>query len=152
MADAIQFDWDDAKVLEALSRYPDVAERHLDPVARLTSETIVRQAQTRLQRQLGPNATGATVAGIHFVKIDGGYQVNASHSPNVVAWHTRRRSGRSHTQLVTQNNLPLWLDRGTRNMASRPFWDITLRLEEAGHERRIQQALASAADEVGLGD
>jgi hypothetical protein len=48
-------------------------------------------------------------------------------------------------------NLDIWLEFGTRHMEARPFLHASAQLEEGPHERRIQQAINDAIQEVGLG-
>lgn len=131
-----------APLTQAITKMPDILRELVMEASRITAENIVREAKGRLARQLGPGATGATVAGIEAkVAYDGnGYVVLADRDPFP--------------------QLPLWIERGTkpgkrRNFARtipRPFFYPSIELEAGSHERRILQAMRDAAQASGLGE
>lgn len=141
MADAITMTLDTTALEQAITAMPAVLQTHVLTACRETAERVVREAKARLQRQLGPFATGETVANISVIPAyDGNGYVVLSDNPRMP-------------------NLPLWLEKGTRagkrrNMATiraRPFFYASLALEAGGHERRILDAMQESAEAVGLG-
>lgn len=132
MAELFGVEVDVADVLKAFDQAGPVMERHLKGAAKVTADHIAREAQARLQRQLGPGATGKTVAGIRVVEDERGYLVIAQRNPFP--------------------NLPLWLDKGTVRMSARPFFDSSAQLEQGPHLRRLHEAAQAAIAEVGLGE
>lgn len=151
MADGLTIDPDVTALLAALDAFPEaMLARHLKPAARVTAVNVEREAKARVARR-----TGATAEGIHIEEAhDGsGYVVLPDFGPDVTfSWHTMKRSGRSHTQRVTRNNLPAWLEFGTRHMRERPFFFAAARLEEGAHDRRMRQAVVDAIADTGLGE
>lgn len=143
MADGVIVEVDADALLAAIARLGPAAEAAVDAAAEETAHAIVREAQGRLQRQLGPEATGATVAGIHIERADrGGFIVGASREPFP--------------------NLPLWLEKGTKkgtrnghsggNMKARPFFYESAELEEKPHLHRVAEAIQREIDAQGLGE
>jgi hypothetical protein len=92
------------------------------------------KARGRLKRQLGPDATGATEAGIVVEEMPSGRGY-------VVV------SRRAEDPMV-----PIYLEKGTRRQKPRTFLDTSARLEEAPHERRIEDATNDAIAGAGLGE
>jgi hypothetical protein len=128
-------------------------DKELFEESRVTANNIDRESSARLQRQLGPGSTGKTVAGIHVVPLGSvGHAVVSERNPFP--------------------NLPLWLDKGTHSggtrekshraggvrtggsvhMAARPYFDVSVKLEEAAHLRRVDEAVQRAINAKGLGD
>lgn len=115
----------------------EVRARTLE-ACRVTAEAIDRTATARLERQLGPGATGETARGIESrLSYDGeGYVVLVDNS--------------------RQPNLPLWLEKGTRAARhhaatrARPFFYVAVELEAPGHQRRLVAAGEAARDAAGL--
>lgn len=142
MPNLLSIDVDIAPLTAALRALPEAVRVETADACRITAEHIAREARARLQRQLGPGATGQTVAGIIAEPAyDGnGYVVMADRDPFP--------------------NLPLWLEKGTRpgkrrNFARtppRPFFYASIELEAGAHERRIVEAMQDAGGDVGLGD
>ena len=96
--------------------------------AEVTAAAIVREAQGRVARR-----TGALASGIHYEESrDGtGYVVLAI------------RAGRP--------NVGFWLEFGTRYMTKRPFMYASAALEQPGHQRRMQDAVAESIAITGFG-
>lgn len=126
------------RALDALDRLLEV---RLNEACRVTAQNVAREAQGRLARQLGPDATGETVRGIV-----------AQPAKDGRGWVVLSDNAR-------MPNLPLWLEKGTqpgkrKNYARtqpRPFFYTSLELEAPSHERRVTDAMRDSADESGLG-
>ncbi len=123
---------DIAPLLASLAALGNQIDRELKAASGVTADAIVREAQGRLQRQLGPDATGLTVAGIVKEETTNGYFVRSTRNPFPM--------------------LPRWLEKGTDHMRARPFFDASVRLEEGGHFRRIEEAVTNAIESRGLGE
>lgn len=132
---------DSAAVDAAFTALPALLKAHCDDACRITAQAIVTEAKARLQRQIGPQSTGQTVAGI---------EAKPAYDGN--GWVVLADNER-------MPNLPLWLERGTspgkrRNYARtapRPFFYASIALEAVAHERRILDAMQASASDVGLG-
>jgi hypothetical protein len=142
MPSLMTIDVDTTAVVRAFNALSAVVQAHVNEASATTAQAIVREARGRLQRQLGSNATGQTVAGI---VAQPAYDGNG--------WVVLSDNAR-------MPNLPLWLDKGTRvgnrhNYArtpARPFFYVSIELEIGAHEQRLAEAMRAAADETGLGD
>lgn len=162
MADGLVIEMNTASVIQALMRLGDVAEPYVNAAAKETAFAIVREAKARLRRQLGPNATGELEAHIVAFPADNGsgWVVAVDLPPaQSISLHRSSKTGRTHTQKVTVNMLPLWVEKGTKRgdphshtQAARPYFYVSAMLEEGTHFRRIVEALTRAAADVGLGD
>lgn len=141
MADGFTIDVDTAGVVAALLTLGDAAQPYINAAAKASADELVAEAQARLERKLGPNATGETVAGI---------QAFPAHDGN-------------GTIVISSNarmpNLPLWLEKGTKRHKAGGHTSPALayfysaeQLEQAPHLRRIQEALRQAIADRGLGD
>ena len=133
MSDSITAEWDTAGVIAAFDRFGAVLEPYLKEAAKDTATAIQREAQARLQRQLGPGATGKTVANIQIqeARVGVGYVVLSTREP--------------------MPNVPIWLERGTSRQRPRPYFNSAALLEEGAHRRRIEQAVQQALNDTGLG-
>lgn len=135
---------EDEGVMAALARLGDVAQPYVNAASAETARAIVVEAKARLSRQLGPEATGRTVAAIQSRPA---YDNNGS----VVV-----------VEREPMPNLPLWLEKGTKygtrkgnaggNMRARPYFYSSIALEVGAHERRIADAVQQAIEAEGLGD
>lgn len=141
MSDGITVDVETDALIAAINRVGNVrAEAAVDRASLATSNAIVREARGRLSRQLGPNATGTTAAGIQIERADrGGYIVG---------------SGRD--QFPT---LPLWIEKGTQKgrkgshtQAPRPYFYDSAELEEQPHRERVATELQVEINAEGLGE
>lgn len=134
----ITIDMDSTALLRDIAALPERMRVRFMRASQTTAQALEREMKARLQRQLSPSATGATVASItHRVAYDGnGYVVLTERNP--------------------YPNLPLWLEKGTspgkrRNFARtqrRPFFYASIELEAPGHERRIRDAWNDLASEL----
>jgi hypothetical protein len=149
VADFIGFELDAEDVSRALAGFPDVAQRHLSAVARRTAERIAAEAKRRLSRQLGPNATGRTEAGI-------GVYADEQSNPLVFQVVSVRplQGDEEHSKFA----VPRFIEAGTKkrkkgshDSPERPFFAVSAELEQAAYLRAIGDALNDAANESGLG-
>lgn len=139
-SDAFIVEMDTAAVLAALDRLGADAAIVVKRASGETANAIVREAFARLERQLGPEATGKTARGIQMKddRDGGGYIVQSARDPFPM--------------------LPVWLEKGTKRgggthpNVARPYFYASAMLEEGPHRRRLEEALQSAIDNVGLGD
>lgn len=129
MADLLTIDVDVEGLLEALTRYPELATKHLHDAAYFTAIAIRREAVARVARATGRTAQGITVEETHNKE---GYVV-FPHRPD-------------------NPRLPGWIEEGTRKQRGRPFLFNSARLEEEAHLRRVAEALEFAAADAGLGE
>lgn len=141
MADGLIIEVDDAGVLDALATFGDFAQPFVNEASRESAESIEREAEDRLRRQLGPTATGETEAGIQAKPADDG------NGYVVVSRNTR------------MPNLPIWIEKGTRRgkprshtEPARPYFYVSVELERGAHFRRLEEALQEAAEARGLGE
>src|SRR5579862_8573633 len=137
--DSITAMLDDSGLRAALAALPAALQDAVNAVAEETANAIVQEARARLQRQLGPNATGATVAGITARRaFDGnGFVVVAEREP--------------------MPNLPLWIEKGTKRGGkgshtepARPFFYASVLIETGAHQRRVADAIQGAINASGL--
>lgn len=141
-------DVDVAPVVAAVRHYGDVLQRHINDASRVTATQVVREARARLGRQIAPRST----------------QRNPRHQSSVDSILAEPAYDGDGWIVAYENpempNLGLWLEKGTKagkrhNYArtqARPFFYSSIELEVGAHERRIEDAVRSAANELGLGD
>lgn len=134
MADHVTITMDTTALFAALDRLGPAADKVVFEVARSTANAVANEARARLLRQLGPHATGRTVAGIQA-----------------------REDAKGIGYVVTADNarvpgLPHWLEHGTEHMHARPFFEASVRLETGRYRQRLAEAIQHAIDEQGLGD
>lgn len=130
MADNLTIEVDARSVLQALDRLDDRIGDRLKAVAKDTAERIRTGAIQRLSAQT--QGTGQTAAALTIDEINGGYRLYVGPVP--------QRS----------ENVPLWLEFGTRHMSARPWLFKAALLEEGPHFRRVAEAVDAAI--AGLGD
>jgi hypothetical protein len=122
----VQVDHDE--VVRAMEQLAPAVQSRTHEASRITATNIQREAEARVRRRTGETARGIRVEededGIGYV---------------VLSAHPR------------MPNLPIWLERGTVHMTARPYFDVSARLEEGPHRRRIGQALLDAIEEAGRG-
>ena len=130
----------------ASNRLPDELTAALRRVAQRTAQRVQAGARARVAV-----ATGWTREHIALREspADKAFIVSAgTDRPRVgIAWHTRR-SGRSHTQRVTLNMLPSWLEYGTVHMTARPFMRPSTEAERASYVRDMRRETLRVAREV----
>lgn len=131
----------------AVDRFPEAVQAALKAVAKASADRIATHAASILRSKT--HGTGATANSIRVLDrtADKEYVVEVPGGPiPTLSLHRMKRSGRIHTQAVTQNNLPFWLERGTVHMAARPF----LRPAADAESERYKRNMAAAAEAVGL--
>lgn len=142
--DQIAADMDTTELTALFLELRDSSQTYVNEASQETAEAIAREAKARLHRQLGPNATGLTEAGIAARPAydNNGFIVISEREPFP--------------------NLPLWLEKGTKkgrrkdgslahSNYARPYFWISAELEAGAHYRRIGEALGRAISEKGLG-
>lgn len=141
MADGFEAVMEEAEMVAALNALGDFAQPYINDASGESAKSMENEAVARLRRQLGPNATGETEAGIWSrPAFDGnGYIVESGND--------------------RMPNLPLWIEKGTRKgrpgshtHAPRNFFFVSADLEKGSHFRRIGEALQQAFDDRGLGE
>lgn len=143
MADRFQIDVDTSALLTAMDRLSaQVVERHTRPACKVTALNVQREARARVRRRTGRTAAGITVEESYDQQ---GYVVLPF---NDAFERALIESGNDQQP----ENLPYWLEFGTKKMTKKPFFFESARLEEGAHDRRIRAAIQDAIDEAGLGE
>lgn len=129
----------------AVQQLPTAVTAALRGVAEATAQRVLANARANLARQT--HGTGATAAAINVTE-DASNHAFIVASPGVphprFSLHRMTRSGRTHTQKVTQNNLPIWLEYGTVHMAARPYMRPAAEAEVDRYRRDMEAASAGA--------
>lgn len=132
-----------AALRASIDRFPVVVTAELRAVAWRTSREVKSRAQALVAKD-----TGYTAENIHIVERPEEKTflvVPGSDRPRVrIALHTSKRSGRQHTQKVTLNMLPSWLEYGTAKMQARPFMRPAADAVEASYRRDMERAAVKA--------
>ena len=100
--------------------------------ARVSADHLRGEMQARLSRQLSGTSTGFTASSIKV-------------SPDRTGWGWVVQSGNVRTPM-----LPWWLERGTRKMAARAYFDHSILLEDSPHRRRMELAINACLSQYGL--
>ena len=129
MAGELQIDVDAREILRMLDVLGDRAAVAIKAACLETARSIQSEGRARLARQTA--GTGKTAEAITIEDINGGFKV-----------YVGSVSGRAE-------NLPLWLEVGTKYMTSRPFLFASALVEEGPHLRRVSEALQDALDGLG---
>lgn len=133
------------KLADAL---PAEVSAQLRSIAQRTAYRIMQRAKS-----LVPVATGYTRDNIHVIdEADKHrYVVEAgTDRPRVlISGHTSKRSGRFHTQRVTLNMLPNWIEYGTRFQVARPFMRPASDAERDQYERESTQVAEKLTEKLG---
>lgn len=137
MSDFFSLEIDASEVLRALDALGDRADEILAEVARETAEAIADEMRRRVARGTGKTADNITVSDHLPDYLGGGKGVGNSMFVYVKA-------------IARPDNLPLWLEFGTRKMTEQPFIFNAARTEQGPHLRRVEAALERAIREVGL--
>lgn len=148
---------DSSALMASLAKFAGaVLQRHLKSAAEVTAQRVATEARRRVAIR-----SGATRDAISIEPSGAGYRVLAGVSiyekpasqrpPAKFSTHVSRRTGRLHTQRVTQRNVPLWLEFGTKHMVAQPYFFASAKLETDAYRRRVVDAINDAAEEVGLG-
>jgi HK97 gp10 family phage protein len=128
----------------AVERLPSVVTAALRDAARRTAVRIRDGARQRV-----PVLTGWTRDHIELTEVPDEklFIVSAgSDRPRVgISLHTSRKTGRKHTQRVTLNMLPAWLEYGTATMSARPFMRPAVEAERSAYVTDMARASEDAA-------
>lgn len=120
---------DSTATVAAMARVAQTAHARCKSAARVSADSIAREARGRVRRRTGETAAGITVEETH--------------------------NGDGYVVFVNQPDNPGlagWIEHGTKYMPARGFLFISAQLEEGPHRRRIAAALDDAIDETGLGE
>jgi len=143
-----------ALILKTLGRMGEGASMATSAVSAQTAVRLQTSMKSRLRRQLSGSSTGLTEAGIErFPDYKGtGWVVASGRAHDRFSWHTMKRSGRSHTQRVTQSNIPLWLEKGASRKYSyfhpRKYFYSAIEEEAGSYLRHLQEALERTIGEA----
>lgn len=136
MSDSLTIDVDSSEVLAALDALGELAAVYAKAAAMETAEAIDNNATARVRRRGGQTAANI-VHSDHLPEYLGG-------SPS-----TNRTAAFVYVRAVRRpDNLPLWLEFGTRYSSAFPFLFEAARLEEGPHLRRLSEQLQRACDEA----
>lgn len=134
-----------AEFKRGVEQLPAAVQTAMRSVAHRTAQKVQALAQRRV-----PVATGYTKDNIHITEeadrnqftVDAG-----TDRPRVgLALHRSTRTGRTHTQKVTLNMLPVWLEYGTVKMSARPFMRPAAEESDAGYKRDMEIAAVTAGE------
>lgn len=149
---------DTSKLMAFLAKFErEVLQRHLKAAAEITAQRVANEARRRVAVRSGASRAAIHVqpAGPTGFRVLAGvsiYEKPPSQRPAAqFAVHVRLKTGRLHTQRVTQRNVPLWLEFGTKHMVAQPYFFASAKLETDAYRRRVVDAINDAAEEVGLG-
>jgi hypothetical protein len=137
MADGVTMTFDATRLLAAFDVLTlAVAKAELE-ACRITAENIATEARARVARR-GPHPTRAQLARPPLEQL-----IRVEPLAN----------GTGFVVIVQETDpdalyLPFYLERGTKDMTSRPFFFASAALEKPAHERRINEAAQAAIDAV----
>lgn len=134
---------------QAVHKLPAAVTAGLREVAKASAHRILANARANLARQT--HGTGATAKAI-VIEEDAAnreFRVISVGAPHPrFSLHRMKRSGRTHTQRVTQNNLPMWLEYGTSKMAARPYMHPAAAAEVRNYRVACEVVSAKAVSDL----
>lgn len=151
MADSISIEVDGALDVERnLNGLGEVAQPFINDASRVTAEAVVREARSRLERQIGHSASTDK-------RPDLGQNLTLQGLTSRPAY-----DGNGYVVVDEREpfpNVPLWLEKGTKagkrkNDATTPalhFFYSSGQLEVQAHIRRLEDAFTKAIAASGLG-
>jgi hypothetical protein len=164
-------DWDTQAFDKAIAEMPTRLDARLLSACRATGLSLQREMKARLQRQLSPAATGATVAGIlaelsydkhAYVVRTQDVKSETERAGERLAFEQRliRDRRRLAATFRKEKHVGLYLEKGTKpgrrknfaRTAPRPFFYASATLEAPNHEQRVVEAIDGAAADAGLKD
>ena len=125
-------------LLDALRALPEEARINLHDAASETADAIVAEARGRVARRTGRTQTGITK---QAAEKGNGWIVTPFNDAH-------RRALKASGNAEQPKNLPYWLEHGTGRMSPRPYFWVSVALEEGAHRRRVERAMQDAIDEV----
>lgn len=132
MADFLNISVDSAALLAALDRVGKGVEKHLKDAAEETAYRIRDEQRRRIARRTGDTAARLIVEETYdktgFAVLDDNQGLRRGDA-----------------------DIERFLERGTRYMVARPFFDNAAKIEEEPHRRRVDAAVQKAIEEQGLG-
>lgn len=129
MADGVTVEIQDG-ISKAFDRLGDAAAPLLLAVAKEAADDFKSEVQSRLRRRW-PGGTGRTAGAVSIEAVGGGYRVTSGDM-----------GGRP-------DNLPVWLNYGTKFMTGEAAWDATRLLLAGTYTRRMEDAMQQAIDGLG---
>lgn len=130
MADGFTMAVDASELLTLLDRVGDAVDDACRDVSRETAKRLVFGARARVKR-----ATGQTAKGIHF-------EDSRDRKGYVVLAYSSEGDDRGPVDY--------WLQYGTKFMHAQPFFFADAAIEEAGHLRRMTEAVSARLEELGF--
>ena len=167
----IRADWDTQAFEKAIDEMPTRLGARLLTACRETALELQREMKGRLARQLSPDATGATVAGIlaelsydkhaYVVRTEDALS-EQERVGRRIHWETHagvdaRRMNATFRQVP---HVGLYLEKGTKpgkrknfaRTAPRPFFYASVAVEAPSYERRVTAAIDDTAHDYGWKD
>lgn len=114
----------------AFARLGDQASAVLLAIAKETADDFKGEVQSRLRRRW-TGGTGRTAEAVTVEKVEGGYRVTSGDMGD------------------RPDNLPIWLNYGTKFMTGEAAWDATRLLLAGSYVRRVEEGLQRAIDGLG---
>ncbi|MFM9876850.1 MAG: hypothetical protein ACKVOG_03235 [Rhodoglobus sp.] len=143
MSDALlKIDVETTGLIAALDSLGAFVFTYTKAAARVTADRIVASARARVRRRTGRTAAGITAQESYDKK---GYVVLPF---NDAFERALIESGNDQQP----ENLPIWLEFGTKKMTAKPYFFAAAKVEEQAHDRRMRAAIQDAIDAKGLGD
>ena len=134
-----------AALRQAIDRFPVAVTDALRSVAWRKSREVMALAKARV-----PVDSGYTRDNIHVEEDAANKQflvIPGTDRPRErFSLHRMRRSGRRHTQKVTLNMLPEWLEYGTVKMRARPFMRPAAAAVDASYRTEMLAAATAVAE------
>jgi HK97 gp10 family phage protein len=130
-----------------VEQLPRAVTLKLRAVAFRNAHRVKESAQRRV-----PVDSGYTRDNIHITEQEDRKQFTVdagTDRPRVgLALHTSKRTGRQHTQRVTLNMLPVWLEYGTVKMRARPFMRPAAEEVQPAYTAETEAAMAAVGQQV----
>lgn len=163
-------EWDTQAFEKALAKLPTALEASILSACRESALQLRDQMKGRLARQLGPEATGKTVAGIvaevsfdkrAYIVRTSDVKSEAEREGERIAFDQKliRDRRRLAATFRKEAHVGLYLEKGTKpgkrsnraRSAPRPFFYASVVLEAPSHERRLVSAINQAEAAAGFG-
>lgn len=152
MADGLKVDVDSAALISALRDFPGILQPRVMASCKVSANSILREARSRIRRRSGKTAGGMRVDETYN---GDGYVVVMGDA--VAPDETRRRESVGGSKRWVRSgayqeaHVGIYLEFGTKSMAMRPFLFASGDLEVGAHRRRVEQAIIDGMRAEGLG-